>query len=697
MNQYDSFLSKENFELAYERLKTASRNLYKIIYYEDLKIFGLFLAENIETTINHIRQDIYKPEKCHKIFVPKKDILVRPLSMLTFIDLLVYQALTNVIADNAFDIISPYYNNTIFGNIVNTSNANRVDKKFFFKSWKKRWKRFNDVSKEHFTAGYKFLSEFDIASFFDTIDHNILCELLSNNYRIDSAILSLLSKCLETWTADSNHQSFKSKHGIPQGPISSPFLADLYLFYIDTEIKKLKKYDFKYIRYVDDIRIFTKDKLVSKKLVAQLDLVTRDLGLIPQGSKILIKEIKDIDKELQVQNSKFSEIAKEYKKQNEGKPYGSLKTKTHKNLKKRFLACFDEKSDEIYLDKTVIGFSLYKLNADEDVKNILLLNYELVLPQFEGILFYFREHFSKDAGVQILLQKLINDEHILFHHLVALIFKFFPDIPFDEKVYHRYTVETHRYWLVNYYIIRWLHENGKKDLIMMDYNSENYYIQRELNNYKFISTKDSVARKIFSTKLLNSRNSLLALQGLNLLFHNPFSSLQLKVNTEQNDYVRFILTEQPSDIIHHTLKTEWNIANPETFFNKAIWNNDDVYEELRISFLIFFKAKDTDPSKAILNLNGFNNLLFDKICQWLSISKPSTEYGGNLKADIIESKLPVCNKYWADINEKRNQKSEAHPYDKYGNIRIRISYSELADLITKEKKAIEEICGFRPS
>ncbi len=143
--------------------------------------------------------------------------------MLTFIDLLVYQALMNVIADNTFDIISPYYNNTIFGNIVNTSKANRIDKKFFFKSWKKRWRRFNDVSKEHFTAGYKFLSEFDIASFFDTIDHNILCELLSNNYGIDSEILSLLSKCLETWTADSNHQSFKSKHGIPQGPISSPF------------------------------------------------------------------------------------------------------------------------------------------------------------------------------------------------------------------------------------------------------------------------------------------------------------------------------------------------------------------------------------------------------------------------------------------------------------------------------------------
>ena len=76
---------------------------------------------------------------------------------------------------------------------------------------------------------------------FDTIDHNILCEILANTFKIEANILELLSKCLETWTADSNHKTFKSKHGIPQGPISSPFLADLYLFYVDTEIKKLNK------------------------------------------------------------------------------------------------------------------------------------------------------------------------------------------------------------------------------------------------------------------------------------------------------------------------------------------------------------------------------------------------------------------------------------------------------------------------
>jgi len=123
------------------------------------------------------------------------------------------------------------------------------------------------------------------------------------------------------------------------------------------------KLDIQYIRYVDDIRIFSKDKVTAQKAIAYLDLLARDLGLIPQASKILVSEIDDINKLLRHQQSKFSAIAKEYIKKE-----GCLKSKTHRKLKERFLNCFDSNSNEEYLDKTLISFSLYKLNKDEDVK-----------------------------------------------------------------------------------------------------------------------------------------------------------------------------------------------------------------------------------------------------------------------------------------------------------------------------------------
>lgn len=696
MTQYDKFLTPNNFKLAFERLKTASRNLYKSIYYEDLKIFGLYLDENIETVISNIKQDIYKPEKCHKIFIPKKDNLVRPLSMLTFIDLLVYQAITNVIADTAYDIISPYYDKVIFGNVINTSTAKGEDKKFFYKSWKRKWKRFNEISKEHFSSGYIYLSEFDIASFFDTIDHNILCELLKNNYDVENELLELLSICLETWTADSNHKSFKSKHGIPQGPISSPFLADLYLFYIDSEIKRTaNKLDYKYLRYVDDIRILTKDNLTSQKLIAALDLISRDLGLIPQGSKILIKKVGDIDAELKIQNNKFSDITKEYKEETTGKESNKLKAKTHKHLKKRFINCFDDKSDERFLDKTVIGFSLYKLNADEQVKKILLEKYNLILTHFEGVLFYLKRHFPNDTDVMLFIKNILSDETILFTHLVALCFKYFPDYPFDEKIYQTYTFEKHRHWLVNYYMVSWLFANNKKELLLTDNSTENYFIQRELNNHKYAVSTEKSYRKIFATRLLENSNGMLALQGLNLLFNNPLNFLGFKTTINQNQFIQFIFSNHPTDIIVHTLKTEWKIENPDTFFNRNIWTNDAEYEELRTSFLLFIKSVGRDPSKSLLNLNTFNNLVFDKICNRLNIAKVAADYGVNLNANLIDNQLPLCNKHWTGINEKRNQKTEAHPYDKFGNIRIRITKTEFYDLFKKQKLTLDELCNFR--
>jgi hypothetical protein len=686
MFQYGLFLSKENFRLAFERLKTAGKTLYKTLYYEDLKSFELFLEENIENLLIQIKEGIYKPEKCHKIFIPKKDNLVRPLSLLSFIDLLVFQAIANTIADFSHDTIGPFYNKIIFGNVINISQASSIDKKFFFKPWKRRWKRFNEISKQYYNEGYKYLSEFDIASFFDTIDHNILSQLLLRFYKIDKEIVDFLAFCLEVWTGDSNHLTFNSKHGIPQGPISSPFLADLYLFYLDSEIIRIRTLDFKYVRYVDDIRILAKDEITAQKLIAALDLLSRDLGLIPQGSKILIKEVTDIDKELKAQNNKFSEIAKEFNEENEGKVAGKLKSKTQKRLKCRFLNCFNKVSDEIYLDKSLISFSLFKLNADEEIKKFLLLNYKLILTHFEGVLFYFKRHFSQDPEILYFVKQIINDENILFHYLIAVTFKYFPNLPFDENVFNRYTVVKHRHWLVNYYIIGWLHCNNKKEIILTDNNSTNYFIQRELNSYKYLSSSDSIHKKIFATRLLEDKNPLIALQGLNLLFNNPASLVGFKVANTYNDYVKFIFTSHPSDIINYTLKSEWEIESPETFFNKTIWSDDFVYEELRSSFLVFIKSIDIDASKGLLNLNAVNNLIFDKVCERLAIQKKSPQYGDNLNANYIEEVLPLCNQFWTEINEKRNQKTEAHPYDKSGNIRLKITNKEFAELIEKKKK-----------
>jgi len=52
--QYKQFISKENFILAYQRLKTVKRNEYKEFFYRDFEAFELFFEQNIEQLIHYI-------------------------------------------------------------------------------------------------------------------------------------------------------------------------------------------------------------------------------------------------------------------------------------------------------------------------------------------------------------------------------------------------------------------------------------------------------------------------------------------------------------------------------------------------------------------------------------------------------------------------------------------------------------------
>ncbi|ELS05030.1 Reverse transcriptase (RNA-dependent DNA polymerase) [Xenococcus sp. PCC 7305] len=688
-NHFDLFLRINNFKLAFKRLQTSQRDLYKDLYYEDTHIFGLCLDNNLESLINEIKQKIFKPQKSHKIFIPKKNNLVRPLSLLHFKDLLVYQAIINIISDSISNDIFPYYNNIIFGNYYYTSHASEKDRIFFFKPWKKQWKKFEEKTKDCYQSGYQFLSEFDIASFFDTIDHNILSQLLKKTHKIDDLLVIFLIDLLQSWTADFNHKTFIRKNGIPQGPIASAFLADLYLLHLDLEFSN-NKLDLKYIRYVDDIRIFTRDDATGRRAIAYLDLLARDLGLIPQSNKITVTKINNLDEVIKHQKSKLSLITKEFKKKK-----GSLKAKTHKKLKRRFIDCFDKNSNEEYLDKTIIKFALYKLNHDKEIKKVILDNCEEIYIHYESILYYLRRHFYQDQEVRIWLANILTKKDILFHHVVALILKFFPDIEFIPSLYNKYMQKKHRHWLVKYYMIAWLDKNNKSELILK-LNDNNYFINRELNKINYSKIKDRYYHKIFINDLLKSSDTLTSLQGLYLDFYNiAFDFLNEYDLSKANEYIKTIRSKDKVDYINHTLINKLLINDSRKFFNDGIWSDIELYNELRSVFATFFEFKEVDPSKSLLNLNLFNELIFDRICLMLPITKASQEYGVNLKSDCIQRHFPITNQYFALINDTRNQKSEAHVYDKFGNIRTKIKINELNNLINYEVIALKEICSYK--
>lgn len=64
--QFEEFVSMTNFEIAFNRIKYSTRSRYKNFYKRDLESFSLFLTQNIDQTINDIKEQKYAPTKIER-------------------------------------------------------------------------------------------------------------------------------------------------------------------------------------------------------------------------------------------------------------------------------------------------------------------------------------------------------------------------------------------------------------------------------------------------------------------------------------------------------------------------------------------------------------------------------------------------------------------------------------------------------
>ncbi|MGQ0514730.1 hypothetical protein ACT453_19880, partial [Bacillus sp. D-CC] len=79
-----------------------------------------------------------------------------------------YQAITNIIAESFYEDFEKYYNKCLFGNVYNKTNKKK-NKIYFYVKWQEQWGNFLAQTQRFYRQGYVHLSEFDMASFYDTI------------------------------------------------------------------------------------------------------------------------------------------------------------------------------------------------------------------------------------------------------------------------------------------------------------------------------------------------------------------------------------------------------------------------------------------------------------------------------------------------------------------------------------------------
>ncbi len=281
------FLRYQNFELAWERIRRGSNVQYKRFFSHLYPSYQFAHPAILADLMSDLRQGTYQPSAATTVYFPKVSRVLRPITLLSLNDQVVYQAIANMIADRYFPVLRPHYEVKAFGALY----AGRSSK-FFYRSWKRSYKTFNNVVKRAFLDGNDIMADFDLVSFFDLIDHKVLREILS--VRVKSGeVLDLLLACLECWTKG-NPNIYSRGHGIPQGPEASAFLAEIFLHEFDQgQYGRVK-----YLRYVDDVKLLGKKFSSVRRALVRLDLRSKRLGLVPQAQKIELRKVIDIDVEL---------------------------------------------------------------------------------------------------------------------------------------------------------------------------------------------------------------------------------------------------------------------------------------------------------------------------------------------------------------------------------------------------------------
>lgn len=250
--------------------------------YEDLSLKKV-KNKIIEEINNKFNNGAYTVGELINIDVPKSNYILRPASRPSIIDWIIYNAIVNFIISKIYKKVPK-----------NSYSFNRVKDKFKRKNkYRKKidyWLGFeNDSIQLSKNKNYEYMLVTDITSYFEHISLNVLKErlnLLSNDKDYNGAVNFLIHNILEKWTKDNKIPCF----GLPQGPTTSLILADIYLYPVD---KEMNDNNIKFLRYMDDVRLFARNISELKRNIKTLVIALRKLKLNLNPKKTIIYVLSD--------------------------------------------------------------------------------------------------------------------------------------------------------------------------------------------------------------------------------------------------------------------------------------------------------------------------------------------------------------------------------------------------------------------
>ena len=263
----EQILSPTNLNLTFKKVKAnkGSGGVDKM----EVESLKDYLIKNKEELTGSILEGKYRPNPVRRVEIPKDNTKKRLLGIPTVVDRVIQQAIMQV--------LSPIY-----------------ERQFSDNSYGFRPKRSAHQAlikcKGNITDGYKYAVDMDLEKFFDKVNQSKLIEVLSRTIK-DGRVISLIHKYLNAGVIV-GREFEQTKMGVPQGGPLSPLLSNIMLNELD---KELELRGHRFVRYADDLVIFTKSKRsASRVLTSLVSFIEEKLYLKVNKEKTSVSRVSKI-------------------------------------------------------------------------------------------------------------------------------------------------------------------------------------------------------------------------------------------------------------------------------------------------------------------------------------------------------------------------------------------------------------------
>lgn len=223
------------------------------------KAYQRRLDEELTHLAEALKKERYKPQEIRRVYIEKAGSQKkRPLGIPTVRDRVLQRALLQV--------LEPIFEHRF------------SDCSYGYRPGRGAKDALREVDR-YLRAGYDYVVEIDIASYFDTIDHELLIGLIEAEVA-DSRALDLIGVLLRQ--PIKGHERVKGK-GVAQGAVTSPLWGNIYLNGLDHHME-----GYAMIRYADDVTLLCRSEQEAKEALKRVRVWLQKMKLTIQEEKTRI-------------------------------------------------------------------------------------------------------------------------------------------------------------------------------------------------------------------------------------------------------------------------------------------------------------------------------------------------------------------------------------------------------------------------